>query len=403
MSINLSKIKEYIAEVIEDELEEASVTGALDGGEGPPKTPYAFRGKKKKDKDKEDEISTNSTGYEKVNENSAEKEKIFKYLVKKGDNPTDARYELNRSYDFVKKAYKKASVATKARIISDLSKYESVNEDVWTPAETKAVDKIEGEFQKLMAKKGIEPYSVEASRLWRSAGFNKKMRKIFGKDESVNEAQEISIKDAFKDLSKKHGSKKALDILTSVLAPMGFEDSSNKIKFQKKLLKKMTTESINESQKKKYDIAWDRFYKAYEQFNREVVILTKSAVDIEEDRTDQKIIYTAFKKYVNKFYEFMNGWYNQKQKNPYLDESINEGKYHDYRNDESMTPKQKIGHSMREVKNSLSELSKLIDMNVRLKKEMNVNSGSYWKNTHKALHKISERLVKLANKVGKLQ
>ena len=189
MSINLSKIKEYIAEVIEDELEEASVTGALDGGEGPPKTPYAFRGKKKKDKDKEDEISTNSTGYEKVNENSAEKEKIFKYLVKKGDNPTDARYELNRSYDFVKKAYKKASVATKARIISDLSKYESVNEDVWTPAETKAVDKIEGEFQKLMAKKGIEPYSVEASRLWRSAGFNKKMRKIFGKNESVNEAR----------------------------------------------------------------------------------------------------------------------------------------------------------------------------------------------------------------------
>ena len=65
-----------------------------------------------------------------VNENSAEKEKIFKYLVKKGDTPTDARYELNRSYDFVKKRYKTASVAKKAQIISDLSKYESVNEAV---------------------------------------------------------------------------------------------------------------------------------------------------------------------------------------------------------------------------------------------------------------------------------
>jgi len=43
MSINLSKIKEYIAEVIEDELEEASVTGALDGRDRPPKTPYALR------------------------------------------------------------------------------------------------------------------------------------------------------------------------------------------------------------------------------------------------------------------------------------------------------------------------------------------------------------------------
>ena len=84
-------------------------------------------------------------------------------------------------------------------------------------------------------------------------------------------------------------------------------------------------------------------------------------------------------------------------------ESINEGKYHDYRNDESMTPKQKIGRSMREIRDSLTELNKLVKMNVRLKNELNVNSQSYWKNTHKALNKISERLVKLANKVGQLQ
>ena len=84
-------------------------------------------------------------------------------------------------------------------------------------------------------------------------------------------------------------------------------------------------------------------------------------------------------------------------------ESVNEGKYHDWRNDESLTPRQKIGRSMREVKNSLKELSKMIDMNVRLKNELSVDSSSYWKNTHKALNNISERLVKLANKVGKLQ
>ena len=82
---------------------------------------------------------------------------------------------------------------------------------------------------------------------------------------------------------------------------------------------------------------------------------------------------------------------------------LNEGKYHDYRNDESLTPRQKICHSMREIRNTLSELNKMIDMNVRLKNELNVDSRSYWKNTHKALSKISERLVKLANKVGKLQ
>ena len=82
---------------------------------------------------------------------------------------------------------------------------------------------------------------------------------------------------------------------------------------------------------------------------------------------------------------------------------VSEGRYHQYRNDESMTPKQKIGRSMREIRDSLNNLDKLVKMNVRLKNELNVDSRSYWKNTHKALNKISERLVKLANKVGQLQ
>ncbi len=348
MSINLNKFKKYIAEVIEDEIEEASVTGALDGGEGPPKTPYAFRGKKKKDKDKEEEISTNSTGYKKVNENSAEKAKIVKFLIKYGNNPKEVKPWVDKHYKKAKGDRSGATPAQLAQYISFLTANESVNER----------DNVGMAYKRTLAK--VELKKIKDAILM----FQKKIKK----QGSVTNARDE-------------------------------EHLKNLIKVYKQMGGTGVKESVNEGQKKKYNKAWNRFYKAYEQFNREVVILTKSAVDIDGDRTDQKIIYTAFKKYVNKFYEFLNGWNNQKQKNP----GLNEGKYHDYRNDESMTPKQKIGHSMREVKNSLSELSKLIDMNVRLKKEMNVNSGSYWKNTHKALHKISERLVKLANKVGKLQ
>ena len=85
-----------------------------------------------------------------------------------------------------------------------------------------------------------------------------------------------------------------------------------------------------------------------------------------------------------------------------LHESLNEGQYHNYRNDESMTAKQKIGLSMREVRDKLNELDKLVKINVRLKNELNVDSKTYWKRTHAAMKKISERLVKLANKVGQL-
>ena len=83
-------------------------------------------------------------------------------------------------------------------------------------------------------------------------------------------------------------------------------------------------------------------------------------------------------------------------------ENVTEGKYHDYKNDESLTAKQKIGYSMREVRDKLTELDKLVKMNVRLKNEIGVDSTSYWKRTHGAMKKISERLVKLANKVGQL-
>ena len=59
-----------------------------------------------------------------------------------------------------------------------------------------------------------------------------------------------------------------------------------------------------------------------------------------------------------------------------VSESVNEGKYHDYRNDDTMTPKQKIGRSMREVRDGLNNLEKLVKMNVRLKNELNVNKTS---------------------------
>ena len=85
-----------------------------------------------------------------------------------------------------------------------------------------------------------------------------------------------------------------------------------------------------------------------------------------------------------------------------IKESINEGRYHAWRNDDTLSPRQKIGMAMRETRDNLTELERVVKYNVRLKNEMKVDSRDYWKNTHKALSKISERLVRLANKVGQL-
>ena len=214
MSIRVEVLRNYIREVIKQELDEASVTGNIDGGEGPPKTPYAFQGKRKKDKEKENKIATNSTGYSKVNE--------ARFVV-------TFKFGSNLKYD-----------------------------------------------------DGVM---------------------IVGAG-SAGEAKLAAAK------SLKSGAKGIVSV-----------------------------KRVNPGKAK---------------------------------QIDKKL------------------------------ENVNEGKYHDYRNDDSLNPKQKIGYSMREVRDKLNELDKLVKMNVRLKNEIGVDSTSYWKRTHGAMKKISERLVKLANKVGQL-
>ncbi len=65
MSNNIKSYIRRIAEVLneKEELDETNVTANLDGGEGPPKTPFAFSGDRDIDKEKEEDNAENSTGY----------------------------------------------------------------------------------------------------------------------------------------------------------------------------------------------------------------------------------------------------------------------------------------------------------------------------------------------------
>lgn len=65
----LNKFKQYLNEMddeIEQEMDEMSVTGGLDGGEGPVKTPNAFSDGSKKSKKKQKDNATASTEFELV-------------------------------------------------------------------------------------------------------------------------------------------------------------------------------------------------------------------------------------------------------------------------------------------------------------------------------------------------
>lgn len=79
-----------------------------------------------------------------------------------------------------------------------------------------------------------------------------------------------------------------------------------------------------------------------------------------------------------------------------------ENKYTDYRNDGGFTPKQKIGLSIRNVRNTLLELEKEIRFATKLKFETNTASSDYWKNTHKAMAKIDEKMKKISQRMKDL-
>jgi len=90
--------------------------------------------KKKDDKPKKKSAPTTAADFrrrrrgESINEN--DKVKVLKLLIKRGNNPKDAKKDVQKLYNKVNKMYKNASPSKKAEIISSLSAYkmESVNE-----------------------------------------------------------------------------------------------------------------------------------------------------------------------------------------------------------------------------------------------------------------------------------
>ena len=161
---------------------------------------------------------------------SMKKSSVRKYAkTKHGDLPKKVKEEKKRDY---KDEYKKFQSSPKMKKYrAELNKYNR-KKGTYGNGDGKDASHKGGKIV------GFESQSKNRGRAEKS-----RLKK-----ESINE-REMSIKDAYKDLVKDHGAKKALDILTSVLTGgIGFEDPKKKKKFQQKLLKKMTTEAkLNEN------------------------------------------------------------------------------------------------------------------------------------------------------------
>ena len=81
---------------------------------------------------------------------------------------------------------------------------------------------------------------------------------------------------------------------------------------------------------------------------------------------------------------------------------INEIAYNEYKKDPIASPKQKINTSINYINTGLKEIEKVVNHNVRLKQEMGVDNGIYWKSSRENLTKISERLLRVSRQLKEL-
>ena len=78
---------------------------------------------------------------------------------------------------------------------------------------------------------------------------------------------------------------------------------------------------------------------------------------------------------------------------------LNEVSYKDYKKDETATSKQKVNQSIKEVNSRLLKIERIINHNIKLKTEEGIDNKQYWKSTRGSLYKISERMMRIGEKL----
>ena len=81
---------------------------------------------------------------------------------------------------------------------------------------------------------------------------------------------------------------------------------------------------------------------------------------------------------------------------------IYDSNYKSYKKDESLNSRQKVNGSIREISKRLMQIERILTRNIKLKKESGVNSSQYWKSTRSTVGRVSERLIRVAQKIREL-
>jgi hypothetical protein len=84
-------------------------------------------------------------------------------------------------------------------------------------------------------------------------------------------------------------------------------------------------------------------------------------------------------------------------------ESINENRWLELKNDESMHPHKKLSVGLKELRNQLKEVEQFLGWYNKLKNINELDSDNYWKRTNSNIYKIKERIVNIAKTLKEIE
>lgn len=95
-------------------------------------------------------------------------------------------------------------------------------------------------------------------------------------------------------------------------------------------------------------------------------------------------------------------WNSMEQRRRF-NESINENRWLELKNDESMHANKKLAVGLKELKNQLSEVEKFFRWYNQIKTMNELSSDTFWKRTHTHIYKIKERLINIAKTIQEIE
>jgi len=106
--------------------------------------------------------------------------------------------------------------------------------------------------------------------------------------------------------------------------------------------------------------------------------------------------------------EFIGGYeFGRNPNNNNIDklkfESINENRWLELKNDDSMHANKKLAVGLKELKNQLSEVEKFFRWYNQIKTMNELDSNQYWKRTNSHIYKIKERIINIARTLQEIE